>query len=79
MEEEEEEVEVEVDAHNMLKTGLGSSSIMRTMTSMTTGTASEGVQTIIEHGNTTLESDLDTMVIINDKDEGEEEKQDDEE
>ena len=72
-------MEVEVDAHNMLKTGLGSSSIMRTMTSMTTGTASEGVQTIIEHGNTTLESDLDTMVIINDKDEGEEEKQDDEE
>ncbi|XP_041963094.1 serine/threonine-protein kinase 3-like isoform X1 [Alosa alosa] len=67
------EEEVEVDAHTMVKTGLdssSSSSTVRTSAAVSTGTASEGGRTVMEPGGATLESNLGTMVINSDEDEG---------
>uniref|UniRef100_A0A8C9U4K2 non-specific serine/threonine protein kinase n=1 Tax=Scleropages formosus TaxID=113540 RepID=A0A8C9U4K2_SCLFO len=66
-EDDENSEEVEVDSHTMVKSGSESAGTMRA-----TGTMSDGAQTMIEHGSTTLESNLGTMV-INSDDEDEEE------
>lgn len=54
----------------MVKSGSEGAGTMRP-----TSTMSDGAQTMIEHGNTMLESDLGTMVINSDDDEEEEEDQ----
>nr|XP_033790477.1 serine/threonine-protein kinase 3 isoform X2 [Geotrypetes seraphini] len=59
--------EDELDSHTMVKTSSASAETMRA-----TSTMSEGAQTMIEHNNSTLESDLGTMVINSDDDEEEE-------
>ncbi|XP_061674629.1 serine/threonine-protein kinase 3 [Syngnathoides biaculeatus] len=63
------EDETEVDSHTMVKSGSEGAGTMRA-----TGTMSDGAQTMIEHGNTMLESDLGTMVINSDDEEEEEEQ-----
>ncbi|XP_069778625.1 serine/threonine-protein kinase 3 isoform X2 [Narcine bancroftii] len=57
--------EDEVDSYTMVKTSHASTTTMRA-----TSTMSEGAQTMIEHNSTTLESDLGTMVINSDEEDG---------
>lgn len=59
--------EEEVDSNTMMKSSSESDGTMRA-----TGTMSDGVQTMIAHDGTMLESDLGTMVINSDDDEEEE-------
>ncbi len=60
--------EVEVDSHTMVKSASENAGTMRA-----TGTMSDGAQTMIEHCNTMLESDLGTMVINSDDDDDDDE------
>ncbi|XP_061787409.1 serine/threonine-protein kinase 3 isoform X2 [Nerophis lumbriciformis] len=68
-EEDNSEEETEVDSHTMVKSGSEGAGTMRA-----TSTMSDGAQTMIEHGNTMLESDLGTMVINSDDEEEEEDQ-----
>ena len=58
-----------MDSHTMVKSGSEGAGTMRA-----TSTMSDGAQTMIEHGNTMLESDLGTMVINSDDEEEEEDQ-----
>uniref|UniRef100_A0A0S7EJS5 STK3 n=3 Tax=Poeciliopsis prolifica TaxID=188132 RepID=A0A0S7EJS5_9TELE len=68
-EEDNSEEETEVDSHTMVKSGSEGGGTMRASSTM-----SDGAQTMIEHGSTTLESDLGTMVINSDDEEEEEDQ-----
>ncbi len=63
--------EVEVDSHTMVKSASENAGTMRA-----TGTMSDGAQTMIEHCNTMLESDLGTMVINSDDDDDDDDEVD---